>query len=327
MLKEKTVKDKGVSRKKKSKQQAPVVKEEEDSTSDDDDERDNKYIRKIPKSSIKSEGSKQTDSSESSDDDDDDDDDDEIKEELGNKRKKTTQVEVPIKKIKKEDDDDDDDDDDDEPIKKIKTEEIPSIFLGGLNKETTAETIEEYLTKKGITVTEVRKKKGKRFGHCDLASEDDLLKAIKLNKKDLDGAEVEIKKATGPRPVSSDGKPRRGKVGKKTLVVRNLHYKVNEDKLHQYFKKAVAIRIPTFSDTGKSRGKAFVDFRDVEDAKEAVKAMHGLFIEGRQIYLEFTPESGKAEGLTGDVSERRKVKKAKRVRKEFSENKFEDDSD
>ncbi|KAK6187113.1 hypothetical protein SNE40_005206 [Patella caerulea] len=311
MLKEKTVKSKGVSNKKKTKQQAPVVKEEEDSTSTDDSSDDDETeVKSVPKSTKLTPRLKQIESSEPSDDDDDDDDDEEkeeITQGLDNKRKKTTQAEVPIKKIK--------------------TEEIPSIFLGGLNKETTAETIQEYLTKKGITVTEVRKKEGKRFGHCDLASEDDLLKAIKLNKKDLDGAEVEIKKATGPRPVSSDGKPRKGKVGKKTLVVRNLHYKVKEDKLHEYFKKSVAIRIPTFSDTGKSRGKAFIDFRDVEDAKDAVKAMHGFILEGRQIFLEFTPESGKAEGLTGDGSEKRKVKKAKRVKKEFSENKFEDESD
>ncbi|ESO87106.1 hypothetical protein LOTGIDRAFT_229264 [Lottia gigantea] len=290
---------------------------------------------------------------ESSDDDDDDDDDDD-EDSVDNGVDNTTALKGVMENIKQfggnaESDDEDDDDDDEEeedddvdndsvlqtkkrkvessadiPAKKTKTEFI-SIFMGGLNKDSTPESIKQFFTKKGVTVLEVRKKQGKKFGHCDLSTKEDLVKAVNLDGKKIDGVNVNIAEATSARPDFDA--PKRAKVGKKTLVVRNLQYAVTENELLENFKGALEARIPVFPDTGKSRGKGFVDFPTVDDAKQSQIKMHGKKIRGRAIYVEFAPESGKGPGAKDGEVLKEKKRKPKIKNKVFTENQFEDDSD
>uniref|UniRef100_A0A9J8DK99 Nucleolin n=1 Tax=Cyprinus carpio carpio TaxID=630221 RepID=A0A9J8DK99_CYPCA len=72
----------------------------------------------------------------------------------------------------------------------------------------------------------------------------------------------------------------------KVLVVNNLAFTANEDALQSVFEKAVSIRIP--QNNGRPKGFAFLEFENVEDAKEALENCNNTEIEGRSIRLEFS---------------------------------------
>ncbi|XP_052445492.1 nucleolin isoform X2 [Carassius gibelio] len=94
------------------------------------------------------------------------------------------------------------------------------------------------------------------------------------------------------------GKP--AGVANKVLVVNNLAFTANEDSLQSVFEKAVSIRIP--QNNGRPKGFAFLEFENVEDAKEALENCNNTEIEGRNIRLEFSQnerERGSGGGRGG----------------------------
>lgn len=70
------------------------------------------------------------------------------------------------------------------------------------------------------------------------------------------------------------------------LFVGNLSYQTIENDLQEYFAQvgavsAVNLMLDKF--TGKSRGFAFVEFSDPNDAQKAVDAFHGKDFQGRAL--------------------------------------------
>uniref|UniRef100_A0A673XU60 Nucleolin n=1 Tax=Salmo trutta TaxID=8032 RepID=A0A673XU60_SALTR len=90
-----------------------------------------------------------------------------------------------------------------------------------------------------------------------------------------------IKSQKGGRPPAAESK---------TLIVNNLSYSATEDSLQSAFEGAVSIRVP--QNNGRPKGFAFVEFESAEAAKEALENLNGTEIEGRQIRLEYSQNSG-----------------------------------
>jgi len=76
----------------------------------------------------------------------------------------------------------------------------------------------------------------------------------------------------------------------KTLMVNNVAFSATEDVLQQSFEKAVSIRIP--QNNGRSKGFAFVEFENEEDAKEAMETVNNTDIEGRTVRIEYSQQMG-----------------------------------
>ncbi|XP_071198477.1 nucleolin [Salvelinus alpinus] len=93
-----------------------------------------------------------------------------------------------------------------------------------------------------------------------------------------------IKSQKGGRP------PAQAAAESKTLIVNNLSYSATEDSLQSAFEGAVSIRVP--QNNGRPKGFAFVEFESAEAAKEALDNLNGTEIEGRQIRLEYSQNSG-----------------------------------
>uniref|UniRef100_A0A4W5QJ62 Nucleolin n=2 Tax=Hucho hucho TaxID=62062 RepID=A0A4W5QJ62_9TELE len=89
------------------------------------------------------------------------------------------------------------------------------------------------------------------------------------------------KSQKGARPPAAESK---------TLIVNNLSYSATEDSLQSAFEGAVSIRVP--QNNGRPKGFAFVEFESAEAAKEALENLNGTEIEGRQIRLEYSQNSG-----------------------------------
>ena len=70
------------------------------------------------------------------------------------------------------------------------------------------------------------------------------------------------------------------------LFVGNLPFSLDEKGLKDIFAPSgtvVSVKIPTDRETGRKRGFAFVEMGSQEEAENAVKALDGHEIEGRQI--------------------------------------------
>lgn len=85
----------------------------------------------------------------------------------------------------------------------------------------------------------------------------------------------------------------------KTLFVKNLSYDTDEHSLKEVFDGCVSARIPTFPDSGKPKGFAFVEFTDSNSATAAFDAMSGSAIDGRQVTIDFAADKGSGGGGFG----------------------------
>jgi RNA recognition motif-containing protein len=76
------------------------------------------------------------------------------------------------------------------------------------------------------------------------------------------------------------------KNGMTKIFVGNLSYAATETELRQAFERygrVRAVRILTDRASGRSRGFAFVDMANLDDADEAITRLNGTMISGRQV--------------------------------------------
>ncbi|XP_012938051.1 nucleolin isoform X2 [Aplysia californica] len=85
----------------------------------------------------------------------------------------------------------------------------------------------------------------------------------------------------------------------KVLFIKNLSYDTDESSLRGVFEGALSARIPTFPDSGKSKGFAFVEFGSPDEAASAYDTMAGETIDGRQVRIDFAAEKSGGGGGGG----------------------------
>jgi RNA recognition motif-containing protein len=79
----------------------------------------------------------------------------------------------------------------------------------------------------------------------------------------------------------------------KKLYVGNLSYDVTEDELSQLFAQCgqvTGVRIIKDKDTGRSKGFAFVEMADDDEASQAVSRMKGHDLKGRPLMVDEAKE-------------------------------------
>jgi len=192
-----------------------------------------------------------------------------------------------------------------------------TCYIGGLSYSTEVSGLEAFLTENSVQWSSVRiitrDGSSKGFGYADFASKEEGEKCIALNGMELDGRtlkcnEADAKPPAGGRGARSGGRGARSGGGgggfggqrqqrreqnfdndtpTKLLMVRNLAWKVDNDLLYGLFGEAQDARVCRFSDTGKSRGFAFVEFVDVETATKAREEHNGKEVEGRDLEIIF----------------------------------------
>ncbi len=70
------------------------------------------------------------------------------------------------------------------------------------------------------------------------------------------------------------------------LFVGNLSFKIEEAELQEVFSQTgsvLSVSIPTDKYTGKKRGFGFVEMGSEEDAEQAIKALNGRALAGREM--------------------------------------------
>ena len=83
----------------------------------------------------------------------------------------------------------------------------------------------------------------------------------------------------------------------RTLVAKNLPYKVTQDELKEVIEDAVEIRL--VSKDGKSKAIAYTEFKTEADAEKTLEEKQGTEIDGRSISLYYTGEKGQSQDYRG----------------------------
>lgn len=202
-----------------------------------------------------------------------------------------------------------------------------SVWIGNLSFDTTVEDIKRFIVAKTtsnketetapVVVTEKdlsrvklplapahnRGSKGKSgkirgFAYVDLKNQNQVDTVVGLSEEYLNGRNLLIKDSRSfegrPAVVTASGSTKGAAISKnppsRILFVGNLAFDTTETALEEHFQHCgdiTKIRMATFEDSGNCKGFAFVDFRDVDGATEALKDKSCRKLGGRFLRMEF----------------------------------------
>lgn len=180
-----------------------------------------------------------------------------------------------------------------------------TVYVGGLDEECSEELLWELMLQAGPVVN-VHMPKDRIsglhqfYGFVEFLSEDDADYAIKvLNMIKLYGKPIRVNKAASNERTTDIGA---------NLFVGNLDPQVDEKILFDTFSAfGVIVQTPKImrdTDTGNSKGFAFVNYASFEAADAAIKNMHGQFLMGRAITLQFAYKKDTKGERHGTAAER-----------------------
>lgn len=155
------------------------------------------------------------------------------------------------------------------------------IFIGGLNYNSTEESLKEHFSKFGqITDLVVMKfpdtKRSRGFGFVTYATDEEVDACQDNRPHVIDGKEVETKRAT---PREDIGKPEVGLTVKKVFV-GGVKEDAEDEDIKAYFEQfgeVVSVIRTTDKESGKKRGFCFVEFNDYDPVDKAIlKGQHEI---------------------------------------------------
>ncbi|XP_049744401.1 nucleolin [Elephas maximus indicus] len=282
--------------------------EEDDDEEDEDDDSEEEAMETTPAKGKKAPTKGAVKAKSVAEDEDEEDDDDEEEED----------EEEDDDEDEEEEEEDEEDEEEEEPVKEVpgkrkkemskqkaapeakkqKVEAVEptsafNLFVGNLNCNKSAPELKTGLSdlfaKNDLAVVDVRIGMSRKFGYVDFESAEDLEKALELTGLKVFGNEIKLE-----RPKGKDSKKDRDA---RTLLAKNLPYKVTQEELKEVFEDAMEIRL--VSKDGKSRGFAYIEFKTEADAEKTFEEKQGTEIEGRSISLYYTGEKGQNQDYRG----------------------------
>ncbi|KAI1741005.1 hypothetical protein F4680DRAFT_77673 [Xylaria scruposa] len=181
-----------------------------------------------------------------------------------------------------------------------------TVFVQQLAARLRTKELKEFFEKVGpVNEAQIVKDRisgrSKGVGYVEFKSEDSVTAALQLTGQKLLGIPVivQLTEAEKNRQVrNTDGSGHGNSVPFHRLYVGNIHFSITEQDLQNVFEPFGELEFVQLQkdDTGRSRGYGFVQFRDADQAREALEKMNGFDLAGRPIRVglgndKFTPES------------------------------------
>ncbi|ODV66362.1 RNA-binding domain-containing protein [Hyphopichia burtonii NRRL Y-1933] len=203
-----------------------------------------------------------------------------------------------------------------EPVnKKAKTGEPATLFVGRLSWNIDDDWLKrEFEPIGGVigarVIMERATGKSRGYGYVDFEDKSFAEKALnEYQGREIDGRPINLDMSTS-KPHQSNPKVERAKqygdvpsAPSDTLFIGNLSFNAQRDNLFEIFGEygqVVSCRIPTHPDTEQPKGFGYVQYSSVDEAKAALEALNGEYIEGRACRLDFsTPKERPAGGNRG----------------------------
>jgi|LauGreDrversion4_2_1035121.scaffolds.fasta_scaffold91890_2 polyadenylate-binding protein len=172
--------------------------------------------------------------------------------------------------------------------------ELPSLYVSNLPKENFLDldffkffTSKGYKVKNAKIVTDSKTNKSRGYGYLQFVEQTEADRCqIEMNNKTLMGLALRI--------VKSDPEPKFNK--ESNLLVKNIAQDVTQQEIFEKFKaygNVVSCKLETYPNSKESRGYAYVQFDNVEEAKKAIEALNNQDFKGKK--LEVTTKIDKEE--------------------------------
>jgi len=94
--------------------------------------------------------------------------------------------------------------------------------------------------------------------------------------------------------------------GPTRLYVGSLHYNITEDDIRNIFDPfgdIEVVQLQTDTETGRSKGYGFVQYKNPDDAKKAMQQINGLELVGRQLKVTLVNDPNHNPGLLGELDD------------------------
>ncbi|TID29168.1 hypothetical protein CANINC_002125 [Pichia inconspicua] len=195
------------------------------------------------------------------------------------------------------------------------------VWIGNLSFETTRDELTNFfISKMSIEKSDIarvnlptRGSKNRGFAYVDFFTEDHLNSAIGLSESELNTRKVLIKNAN-----SYEGRPEKASATanasknppSRILFVGNLSFDTTETMLRDHFNhcgEIVKIRMATFEDSGKCKGFAFIDFKDIEGPTAALKDRNCKKLIGRPLRMEFGEDRSQRKVVPKDSTTKHEI--------------------
>ncbi|CAI4484480.1 CPA_1a_G0021750.mRNA.1.CDS.1 [Saccharomyces cerevisiae] len=262
-----------------------------DSSSDEEEEEE--------KEETKKEESKESSSSDSSSSSSSDSESE--KEESNDKKRKSEDAE-----------EEEDEESSNKKQKNEETEEPATIFVGRLSWSIDDEWLKkEFEHIGGVIGARVIYERGtdrsRGYGYVDFENKSYAEKAIQeMQGKEIDGRPINCDMSTSKPAGNNDRAKKFGDTPSEpsdTLFLGNLSFNADRDAIFELFAKhgeVVSVRIPTHPETEQPKGFGYVQFSNMEDAKKALDALQGEYIDNRPVRLDFSsPRPNNDDGRGG----------------------------
>ncbi|KAI1388217.1 splicing factor, CC1-like protein [Hypoxylon trugodes] len=182
-----------------------------------------------------------------------------------------------------------------------------TVFVQQLAARLRTKELKEFFEKVGpVTEAQIVKDRisgrSKGVGYVEFKNEESVTAALQLTGQKLLGIPVivqltEAEKNRQVRSTENSG-THANSIPFHRLYVGNIHFSITEQDLQNVFEPFGELEFVQLQkdDTGRSRGYGFVQFREADQAREALEKMNGFDLAGRPIRVglgndKFTPES------------------------------------
>jgi nucleolin len=277
---------KEVAKKEVAKKEESSDPESSDSDSDSEEEEEKKEAS--ASSDDSSDSGSDSDSSSSSEDEEEE----EEKEEKDSKKRKVEEEAAPAKKQKVEE------------AAPSADSEPTTLFVGRLSWSIDDDWLKSEFEPLGGVISarvimERATGKSRGYGYVDFSSKAAAEKALKeYQGREIDGRPINLDLSTGKQHTANNrNNDRASKFGdtpsepSDTLFLGNLSFNANRDVLFNTFSEhgsVVSVRVPTHPDTEQPKGFGYVQFSSIDEAKGALEALNGEYIEGRPVRLDYS---------------------------------------
>ncbi|KAH9898772.1 splicing factor, CC1-like protein [Xylariomycetidae sp. FL2044] len=181
-----------------------------------------------------------------------------------------------------------------------------TVFVQQLAARLRTKELKEFFEKVGpVNEAQIVKDRisgrSKGVGYVEFKNEDSVTAALQLTGQKLLGIPVivQLTEAEKNRQVrNTEGGSHANSIPFHRLYVGNIHFSITEQDLQNVFEPFGELEFVQLQkdDNGRSRGYGFVQFREADQAREALEKMNGFDLAGRPIRVglgndKFTPES------------------------------------
>ncbi|KAJ3054361.1 hypothetical protein HK097_002025 [Rhizophlyctis rosea] len=170
-----------------------------------------------------------------------------------------------------------------------------TVFVAQLAARCTTHDLEEFFAAAGKVrearlITDRNSRRSKGVGYVEFYEEETVKKALAMTGQKLLGIPIDVQITESEKnrlaAEAAEAAQKTAEMSYNRLYVGSLHFNITEEDLKTVFEPFGPVEFVNLHkdpDTGKSKGFAFVQYENADDAKVALDKMNGYDIMGRKI--------------------------------------------